>query len=1246
MKNYFFILLFFVCNFVFAQKEEKIRPGKPINTGFVFIDGKYIEPPYYVKRKGLAVYINGIQITKEFKQEKNPFTYNHHLGIPPCLNKNSSLDDIIKCKEPFENLPYLAAMTQYYYKNYEYYTAIDSIAAYIRSFPNIKRLEKNGDLWVLESYLGEIENYSIGGMSALKKSKMWGPNGTGPKPKKEIMGFVDNIVESRKYALRTNDVLIIFSNFESHTNLLSIGRTEDDLPYIYKIMNSNYSNNDKIDSLVKLFGSRNKDNIKKFVEGFKVSPQFHERIKLAGYDKMKTNMGKPKSTGYKQSNKNKDKSSIAFYSPEKNEIYGWCGNIFEDEFNVFLTDELYNVKESIKFQSFIYNDNNVFYDDTPSDDDFGYCDYNNLVNMKNAGLLYFSGHGNTQGEFLVYATTQSSLQNWCNNNQDILIVHLLASDINNWNQSEDCWAAMAKPQWFDTNWKADLTQSNAIVVLSSCYSGTGIIEHVGGGVTFGYSETTQWGTTFQPGIKTNNNQLFNRMNGTIGNGQFREAISAFTNMTNHYHGFTYNSNNLITLCPASKSKYPDNGDSVGLQGDGYFEVDTYCDASIPINDQDFNNSPIAFEWTNSGLNITNVKWDDSDGDGLSNKIIYHWESTVNNTVTVKINHNYWQSAPSLNGQYHLLDYNKVTPNSEDGQYIFYISNTIPIQAPVADFSYTINNNTVNFQDQSTNTPTSWQWNFGDGQSSTLQNSQHTYSNAGTYYVTLTVSNQFGSSSKTKSVSITSTPQTVTVSGVVQNFDNFVPIAGATVSCSYASTTTNASGYYSLQVPYNVSNCGVITASAPGFQSSSTCSCNNLISDKSCDFKLKENEFYIEASPNNIGCEHIINFTAHNVPVDYYNYLWNFGDEFSSTSISSHPFFQYSSIGLYNVTLTITNGFGDNLISQCAVYITSCPQYIDMTPHIYIPCLVAQVGEPVTLLDYSNHQYNNLEFWRWYFDWNNNTNDKSNMYYKINGYYVNPSDLQIQHTYYTQGKKVIKLQTYNSCTATFPSLYCDERCIINGTKYWVNEFKDIWAGLYVVDCNLTATPVPIGVAPCSYSFANAVYNEESSSPYRFYAGSFWFDGRLNSKLNAYDWTLTACNEITIDGNIEFIVNGAHELILETGTIPDCSLYSFVNSENEENKRQDTIIAVKNNSIDIFPNPCVEFLNIKIDLIHTMSVNFFITDILGTTINRYNFENIEHGSQILKINIKELQAGIYFFKSDIENCNKALKFVKTY
>jgi uncharacterized protein (TIGR02145 family) len=57
--------------------------------------------------------------------------------------------------------------------------------------------------------------------------------------------------------------------------------------------------------------------------------------------------------------------------------------------------------------------------------------------------------------------------------------------------------------------------------------------------------------------------------------------------------------------------------------------------------------------------------------------------------------------------------------------------------------------TVNFTDQSANNPSSWQWNFGDGNTSTLQNPQYTYHNSGTYTVQLTVSNSFGSDTKTK-----------------------------------------------------------------------------------------------------------------------------------------------------------------------------------------------------------------------------------------------------------------------------------------------------------------------------------------------------------------------------------------------------------------------------------------------------------------------------------------------------------------
>ena len=43
---------------------------------------------------------------------------------------------------------------------------------------------------------------------------------------------------------------------------------------------------------------------------------------------------------------------------------------------------------------------------------------------------------------------------------------------------------------------------------------------------------------------------------------------------------------------------------------------------------------------------------------------------------------------------------------------------------------------VNFFDQSENSPTSWSWDFGDGNSSTDQNPIHTYDNTGTYAVSL------------------------------------------------------------------------------------------------------------------------------------------------------------------------------------------------------------------------------------------------------------------------------------------------------------------------------------------------------------------------------------------------------------------------------------------------------------------------------------------------------------------------------
>jgi len=56
---------------------------------------------------------------------------------------------------------------------------------------------------------------------------------------------------------------------------------------------------------------------------------------------------------------------------------------------------------------------------------------------------------------------------------------------------------------------------------------------------------------------------------------------------------------------------------------------------------------------------------------------------------------------------------------------------------------------VAFTDLSTENPTSWSWDFGDTRTSTTQNPTHVYNNEGTYTVSLTAANAYGSDTETK-----------------------------------------------------------------------------------------------------------------------------------------------------------------------------------------------------------------------------------------------------------------------------------------------------------------------------------------------------------------------------------------------------------------------------------------------------------------------------------------------------------------
>jgi len=83
-------------------------------------------------------------------------------------------------------------------------------------------------------------------------------------------------------------------------------------------------------------------------------------------------------------------------------------------------------------------------------------------------------------------------------------------------------------------------------------------------------------------------------------------------------------------------------------------------------------------------------------------------------------------------------------------------------SPVAAFSANQTSGIVPlavlFTDNSTNTPTAWNWSFGDGNYSAIQNPEYTFTRAGSYSITLTVSNIAGYNSTTKVDYITVIPQ--------------------------------------------------------------------------------------------------------------------------------------------------------------------------------------------------------------------------------------------------------------------------------------------------------------------------------------------------------------------------------------------------------------------------------------------------------------------------------------------------------
>jgi len=211
--------------------------------------------------------------------------------------------------------------------------------------------------------------------------------------------------------------------------------------------------------------------------------------------------------------------------------------------------------------------------------------------------------------------------------------------------------------------------------------------------------------------------------------------------------------------------------------------------------------------------------------------------------------------------------------------------------------------------------TDWNWDFGDGNSSIIQNATHTYVSAGTYNVTLTVQAQDGSSDfEVKTSYITVFPLPVVGFGLVGSacdlpfnatFSNSSSTGG---NIAYAwdfgngqtSTSFNPSGItYNAAGNYTVSL--VVTDIVTG------CADSNTISIDINDFTA------VISAPLQACQDASVQIDNATTPTST-SWFWNFGDGFTSSfENNAHV---YTTPGTYTITLTATDA-----VTGCSEIIT-------------------------------------------------------------------------------------------------------------------------------------------------------------------------------------------------------------------------------------------------------------------------------------------------------------------------------------
>jgi len=321
--------------------------------------------------------------------------------------------------------------------------------------------------------------------------------------------------------------------------------------------------------------------------------------------------------------------------------------------------------------------------------------------------------------------------------------------------------------------------------------------------------------------------------------------------------------------------------------------------------------------------------------------------------------------------------------------------------------------TVNFQDNSTGSPNKWLWNFGDGHTDTVQNPTHTYTDTGSFNVTLTASSASGCSApitKTGFVLVrapvitldaktlgactsgTATFNTINPVITVTSSDpsgTYTYLWSAPSATPSSSTAANPSFSYTGVGTYSIS---VTVTSAGGCMATKTF--NNVVQIGTPVTPV----FSINYTPT---CGHTpVFFKSTATPGQHWS--WDFGDGIISKADADTATHSFDGVGDFPVTLTMTNN--------------GCPQATTQHVHVNPPVAgftnaLGNCTDPLTVKFTDTTDFGAppppppTATWAWDFG-------------DLTSGALNTSTLQSpQHTYTAAGTYSVRLIVHDGCTDT-------------------------------------------------------------------------------------------------------------------------------------------------------------------------------------------------------------------------------------